>query len=55
MNARIIETVGRRVTGAANEQLDAVNGLYPVTDRPAARYECERRYSAALKKSAGMQ
>lgn len=50
------------VTGAANERLDAVNGLLPVTRRPAARCGSERRKSSVVlahgtrtSYSAGMQ
>lgn len=46
------------VKGAANAQLDAVNGSWPVTDRPVARCRGEHRAvldHGAETDSAGMQ
>jgi hypothetical protein len=43
------------VTRAASEQLDAVNGPNLVTTSPFRRCESERRESAAMCDSAGMQ
>lgn len=57
--SRYIDTDGLRVTGAANEQLDAVNGPAAVTPARAARCTGQRRTSAArpgaAAQSAGMQ
>jgi len=55
MNGRYIARRAPGVTGAANEQLDAVNGLRPVTDRPAGRWVSERREGGVTTKRAGMQ
>jgi hypothetical protein len=58
MNGRLIAHSTQSVTGAANERLNAVNGLNPVTGCPRARCTAERRathHHGAQTDSAGMQ